>query len=148
MLAYYWVYSVSASIAAGQVKVSKVTAIQWYQHFRDICSRWLVQNPLRLDGPGTVVQIDESVSAKPKYGVGHAPDCEPFRYFCGSTYRCTNDVEWFWKNAKQKVKKMSGTCDAHLTSYMDEFIWRQLNGKKTQNVFDNLLDQIAAFYPV
>ncbi|KAJ4426753.1 hypothetical protein ANN_26552 [Periplaneta americana] len=71
MLPLYWVYSVSVGITAGEAKVSKVTAIQWYQHFRDICSRWLVQNPLRLGGPGTVVQIDESIITQPKYGVGH-----------------------------------------------------------------------------
>lgn len=44
-------------------------AIQWYQYVRDICSRCLVQNPVRFGGPGTVVQVDESLMANQKQGV-------------------------------------------------------------------------------
>jgi hypothetical protein len=35
-----------------------------------------------------------------------------------------------------------------LPSYLDEFQWRQLYGKKTLAAFDNILQQISVFYPV
>ena len=59
----------------------------------------------------------------------------------------TNDVEGFWSNAKRKNKAMGGTTEI-LPSYLDEFQWRQLFGKKTSEAFDNLLNQISIYYPV
>jgi transposase-like protein len=64
------------------------------------------------------------------------------------TGACTNTVEGFWKNAKQKNKAMSGTTAEMLPSYLDEFQWRQVFGKKTTEAFNNILAQIAHFYPV
>uniref|UniRef100_A0A914HW03 B30.2/SPRY domain-containing protein n=1 Tax=Globodera rostochiensis TaxID=31243 RepID=A0A914HW03_GLORO len=60
----------------------------------------------------------------------------------------TNHVEGFWKNAKKKNKEMCGTTEEMLPSYLDEFQWRQLYGRKTVVAFDNILDQISNFYPV
>ena len=45
--------------------------IGWSQFFRDICSRWLIDHPIRLGGVGHVVQIDESLLARRKYNIGH-----------------------------------------------------------------------------
>ena len=61
---------------------------------------------------------------------------------------CTNGVELLWKNAKMKLKAMSGTTRERLPSYLDEFQWRQVYGKKTIEAFDNILEQISLFYPV
>ena len=60
----------------------------------------------------------------------------------------TNAVEGFWSNAKRKNKAMGGTTEEMLPSYLDEFQWRQLFGKKTSEAFDNLLNQISIYYPV
>ena len=52
-----------------ELKTLEKTAIQAYQHFRDICSWRLLthDSPLMLGGPGIVVQIDESLFRhKPK----------------------------------------------------------------------------------
>jgi hypothetical protein len=57
-------------------------------------------------------------------------------------------VEGFWKQAKQKNKAMNGTTAEMLPSYLDEFQWRQMYGKKTAEAFNNILAQIAHFYPV
>jgi hypothetical protein len=64
------------------------------------------------------------------------------------TQCCTNGVELLWKNMKIKNKAMSGTSKEKLPSYLDEFQWRQLYGKKTPAAFDNILQQISVFYPV
>ena len=60
----------------------------------------------------------------------------------------TNAVEGFWSNSKRKNKAMGGTTEAMLPSYLDEFQWRQMFGKKTTEAFDNLLNQISIYYPV
>ena len=52
------------------------------------------------------------------------------------------------ENAKQKNKAMSGTNAELLASYLDEFQWRQMFGKKTNEAFDNILNQISIYYPV
>ena len=57
-------------------------------------------------------------------------------------------MENFWKNAEQKNKAMSGTNAELLASYLDEFQWRQMFGKKTNEAFDNILNQISIYYPV
>ena len=58
---YWWVRQYPVSDAAQEAKVS---AIQAYQYFRDICSR---DAPLMIGGPGVIVQIDESLfRQKPK----------------------------------------------------------------------------------
>lgn len=64
------------------------------------------------------------------------------------TNACTNHVECFWKNCKKKNKEMCGTSHDMLPSYLDEYMWRQVYGKKTIAAFNNLLEQISNFYPV
>lgn len=42
--------------------------------FREVCSRYLQANPVKLGGPGVVIQIDESCfSHKPKHHRGRGP---------------------------------------------------------------------------
>ena len=53
--------------AADNVDVSKKTAIDVYQFFRDVYTTKLLQTPIVLGGPNVVVQVDESLfSHKPK----------------------------------------------------------------------------------
>ena len=58
---------VPVSDAAEEAKVGRDTAIDAYQWFREVCTTKLLQTPIRLGGPGKVVQIDESLFRhKPK----------------------------------------------------------------------------------
>ena len=60
----------------------------------------------------------------------------------------TNHVEGFWNNWKKNNKAMCSTTVEMLPSYLDEFQWRQIYGKKTVESFNNILEQISNFYPV
>ena len=89
MLAYFWALSMSSSYVLYDIWVSLIPIgiplhtqkqmvqlgsrmlIDWSQFFRDICSRWLIDHPIRLGGVGHVVQIDESLLARRKYNIGH-----------------------------------------------------------------------------
>ena len=62
---------------AHEAGVTEATACAVYQWLREICTARLLQTPVRLGGPGTIVQIDESLmNHKPKVnhyrgGAGH-----------------------------------------------------------------------------
>lgn len=46
--------------------------LPWFSYFRDVCSHDLVNNPIRIGGPGMVVELDESLFTKAKYHRSHA----------------------------------------------------------------------------
>ena len=50
--------------------LSQPAVIQWFQWFRESCSRWLINHPEKIGGPGIVIEFDESLVAKAKYGRG------------------------------------------------------------------------------
>jgi transposase-like protein len=58
----------------------------------------------------------------------------------------TQTVERMWGSAKWRNKKHRGTARHHLESYLAEFMRRQLV-KNDGDVFESLLEAIAAFWP-
>ncbi|TRY68836.1 hypothetical protein TCAL_03040, partial [Tigriopus californicus] len=56
---------------------------------------------------------------------------------------CTNHIEVYWKNAKQRLKAMSGTVSSMLPSHLDEFMWREIHGKDSAQAFNNLFIHIS-----
>ncbi len=86
-------------------------AVQWFQYYRDVCTEWLLHNPIQLGGEGRIVEINESVIARRKYHRGHHV---PERWIFGMFDRT------------QKIG-------------MDEFLWRQFHGESKAHAFDNLL---------
>ena len=67
VLLYWWVREYPVTDAAEEARVGRDTTIDAYQWLREVCSTKLLQNPIRLGGPGKVVQIDESLFRhKPK----------------------------------------------------------------------------------
>lgn len=60
----------------------------------------------------------------------------------------TQNVESYWNRVKRKFKRMKG-CHAHqLPSYLDEFMWRERKGRDKFDAYYNILEAIAAQYPV
>ena len=68
MLLFYWVDETPVTVAIKHVEITEKTGIDGYGWFRDVCStRLLNDGQIKLDGPGVIVQIDESCfSHKPK----------------------------------------------------------------------------------
>ena len=67
VMIYWWVRDYPVSDAAEEAKVSRDRTINVYQWLREVCSTKLIGMPIRLGGPGKVVQIDESLFRhKPK----------------------------------------------------------------------------------
>ena len=67
VLFYWWARQYPVSDAAEEAKVELNTATAVYQWMREVCSTKLLSTPIKLGGPGVVVQIDESfMHHKPK----------------------------------------------------------------------------------
>ena len=75
VLIYWWVCDYPVSDAAEEAHIGRDMAINVYQWLRDVCTTKLLSRPIQLDGPGKVVQIDESLFRhKPKVnGVNLCP---------------------------------------------------------------------------
>lgn len=70
VLLYWWVRDYPVSDAAQEAQVGRDTTINVYQWLREVCSTKLLSMPIRLGGPGKIVQIDESLFRhKPKVHV-------------------------------------------------------------------------------
>jgi len=68
--------------------VCEKVAIQWCQYLRDVCSKWLLDHPYKIGGPGLSVEIDESVISKRKYHRGRmVPERWIFDGYCCTSGR-------------------------------------------------------------
>ena len=61
---------------------------------------------------------------------------------------CTNRIENFWCHAKRKLKTMAGVQDTTLKSHLSEFMYRHRNGQDGTPIFNALIRDIVARYPV
>ena len=57
----------------------------------------------------------------------------------------TQHVESYWNRVKTKFK---GVQDTMLTSYLDEYMWRERHGRTGSAAINNLFRNIAQRYPV
>ena len=60
----------------------------------------------------------------------------------------TQNIESYWNNVKQKLKRMKGCHADQLPSYLDEHMWREWYGSTRRQALENILSDIAQQYPV
>ncbi len=60
----------------------------------------------------------------------------------------TQNIESYWNRCKTKLKRMKGCHANQLPSYLDEFMWRERNGRTKALAYHNILRDIAIQYPV
>lgn len=60
------------------------------------------------------------------------------------TYICINTTA----RVKTKLKNMKGVRRNMLSSYLDEFMWRERHGRTSGGAFHNMLIQIANKHPL
>ncbi len=78
---YLWSEKISVTATYRQVGISEKSVIDCFSFFRELCSLYFQAYPIKLGGPGIVVQIDESCfSHKPKHHHGRSPN-EPIWVF-------------------------------------------------------------------
>ena len=54
----------------------------------------------------------------------------------------TRNVESYWNRQKTKLKRMKGVVFDEISSYLDEFMWRERWGKTSRASFDNICAHI------
>ena len=101
--------------------------------------------------PGTVIVSDEWRAYS---NVGQLPNVAAHRTvnrslnFVGPTWIHTQNIESYWNRAKIKFKNMRGVSEDQLSSYLDEFMWRERCGITKIDAFQNILAHITQQYPV
>jgi transposase-like protein len=60
----------------------------------------------------------------------------------------TQAIESYWNRVKTKFKRMKGVQETMLSSYLDEFMWRERHGTSASSALNNLCRDIALRYPV
>ena len=60
----------------------------------------------------------------------------------------TNNIESYWERVKSKIKKMKGCKRENLSSYLDEFLWRERYGSDSKTAFTGLIGDTKIQYPV
>ena len=68
------------------------TLPDWFNFHRDLCIDWIRGHQQPIGGPGHVVQIDESLVARPKRTRGHRVRGVPQRWILGGIDTTTNDA--------------------------------------------------------
>ena len=59
----------------------------------------------------------------------------------------TQNVESYWNLVKGKFKLMKGVHGEMMSSYLDEFMWRERHGTTASTVVTNLCSDICLRYP-
>ena len=60
----------------------------------------------------------------------------------------TQNIESYWNRVKTTFKRMKGVHESMLSSYLDEFMWRERHGRTASVVLQSLCRDIALRYPV
>ena len=51
--------------------ITKVTIVDRFNFIRDVCTQFLVDDPIQIGGVGSIVEIDKSKFGRRKYNSGH-----------------------------------------------------------------------------
>ena len=102
--------------------------------------------------PGTVVRSDEwaayrrvqQLPAVSQHGtVNHS-----IEFVNPSTGVHTQSIESYWNRVKTKFKRMKGVQCTMMSSYLDEFMWRERHGRTDSAALRSLCRYISTRYPV
>ena len=102
--------------------------------------------------PGTIIHSDDwsayrRVASLPAVA-SHSTVNHSLHFVDPATGVHTQNIESYWDRVKRKIKRMKG-CHAHeISSYLDEFMWKERFGKTRRACFRNICRNITTFYPV
>lgn len=75
-IAYYWCRKntgqdeIQFQTGENGGKLANETVVDYKQYCRDICAEYFMHRPIKLGGPGAIVEIDETALTKRKYNRG------------------------------------------------------------------------------
>jgi len=102
--------------------------------------------------PGTIVHSDQWAAYN---NVQHLPSVaqhstvnHSITFVDPTTGTHTQNVESYWNRVKTKFKRMKGVHEGMLSSYLDEFMWRERHGQTGSVAMQNICRDIALRYPL
>ena len=100
--------------------------------------------------PGTTIHSYEwrAYSSLSRHGFSHSTVNHSLNFVDPVTGTHTQHVESYWSRAKRKLRRMHGTSDKLLPSYIDEFMWKERFGKTGSDTFNNICLHITEKYPL
>ena len=146
---YMFAYRVSPTTAlamlqtgadAGEQTICRTSVLAWYNLYRDLMSKDMVRNQLKLGGPGKHVEVDESLwSRKRKYNRGRVSPEKPWIF--GAVERENGKVVLFTLANRTKEKlihKISTVVLPQTSIFTDDWAsYRTLNTKGYQHATVN-----------
>lgn len=103
----------------------------------------------RVETGTTIISDSWSSYSKIKEfkSLNHLTVNHSYNFIDPNTGAHTNKIEGLWRQAKEKFKQMNGCARVHLKSYIDEFMWREINTNNRIDAFEKILYEIAKYYP-
>ena len=101
--------------------------------------------------PGTVVHSDQWSAYRQVASLPNVASHETVNHsveFVSPTGVHTENIEGYWSRVKHKFKRMKGCHSSELTSYIDEFMWRERHGKTAGEAFRHIIRDINIDYPL
>ncbi|MPC20535.1 putative transposase-like protein [Portunus trituberculatus] len=85
-LAFFWSYSIQNKTCEEFTGLQNRTVIQWYQYFRNVCSHYLLKNPIMIGGQGVIVELDVPIMSRKRLNKGQlVPERQIFGGVCPDT---------------------------------------------------------------
>jgi len=112
--------------------------------------QWAVYRQITAVTPGTTIWSDQWAAYRQitaATGLQHETINHSLHFVAPQSAVNTNAVENLWCCAKDKFKSMYGTSQAHITSYLDEFLWCRKYGTRDE-CFENAMQMMRWHYPV
>jgi len=135
----------------GMVDVSHTPALGYMQIVPQRDARTLLPIIQQHIRPGTIVQSDEWRAynrVQQLNPVAHQTVNHSITFVDPVTGVHTQNAESYWNRVKTKFKRMKGVHELMLSSYLDEFMWRERHGKTASAALQSLCRDIALRYPV
>ena len=102
--------------------------------------------------PGTIIWSDEWAAYRRvqqlPFVSTHATVNHSLEFVNPVTGVHTQHVESYWNQVKTKFKRMKGVHNTMLSSYLDEYMWRECHGQTGSTAMNSLFRDIAQRYPV
>lgn len=91
--------------------------------------------------PGSIIHSDSwrAYANVARLGFQHGMVNHHIQFVNPVTGVHTNNVERYWGSVKKKIKRVCGSNEPLLPSYLDEFMWRERYGETHGEAFNNLL---------
>jgi len=102
--------------------------------------------------PGTIVHSDEWASYRRVQQLPsvsqHSTVNHSVTFVDPTTGTHTQNIESYWNRVKTKFKRMKGVHEDMMSSYLDEFMWRERHGASYSDAMQNICRDIALKYPL